>query len=134
MDLWGGLKKGSPEVKVRPPPEVNVTSITIHIDYSDSQIPFSGPSLYPDPEYPMDSYVRRAGGGSKGGSLPAGRAEIPIFPASEGESHSLGLPAPMDSSLAQSASHEAPYIFLYFFLTPNPFSVYSPHPKVNSYQ
>ena len=88
------------EVKVRPPPKEKVPFLSVSIDYSDSQIPFSGPSLYPDPEYPMDSYVRRAGGGSKGGSLPAGRAEIPIFPASEGESHSLGLPAPMDSSFA----------------------------------
>jgi hypothetical protein len=31
-------------------------SITIPIDYSDSQIPFSTPSFYPDPEYPMDSW------------------------------------------------------------------------------
>jgi len=45
------------EVKVRPPPKVKVPSLSISIDYSDSQIPFSGPSFYPDPEYPVDSYV-----------------------------------------------------------------------------
>jgi len=32
-------------------------SVTISIDYSDFQIPFSALSFYPDPDYPMDSYV-----------------------------------------------------------------------------
>ncbi len=45
------------EVKVRPPPKEKVLSLSVSIDYSDSQIPFSGPSFYPDPEYPVDSYV-----------------------------------------------------------------------------
>ena len=45
------------EVKVRPLPKEKVPSLSISIDYSDSQIPFSGPSFYPDPEYPVDSYV-----------------------------------------------------------------------------
>jgi len=49
------LKKVSPEVKVRPSPEGNVPSITIPIDDSDSQIPFSD-SFCADPDYPMDSY------------------------------------------------------------------------------
>jgi hypothetical protein len=30
--------------------------VTIPIDYSDSQVPFCGPSFYPDPDYPVDSY------------------------------------------------------------------------------
>lgn len=58
--------------------------------------------------------------GSQGGRLPAGRAEIPILPAPEGGSPGLGLPDLMDSSFAQSASHEAPYILWYVFLTPTP--------------
>ena len=47
------------EVKVRPPPKEKekVPSLSLSIDYSDSQIPFSGPSFNPDPEYPVDSYV-----------------------------------------------------------------------------
>jgi hypothetical protein len=45
------------EVKVRPPPKVKAPSVSISIDYSDSQVPFSAPSFYPDPEYPMDSYM-----------------------------------------------------------------------------
>ena len=39
------------EVKVRPPPKVKVPSVTISIDDSDSQVPFSVLSFYPDPEY-----------------------------------------------------------------------------------
>ena len=49
LNLW--------EVKARPPPKVKVPSSSISIDDSDSQVPFSAPSFYPDPDYPMDSYV-----------------------------------------------------------------------------
>ena len=42
------------DLKVRPPPKAKVPSVTVCIDYSDSQVPFSAPSLYPDPDYPMD--------------------------------------------------------------------------------
>jgi hypothetical protein len=45
------------DLKVRPPPKVKAPSVTIPIDDSDSQVPFSAPSFYPDPDYPMDSYV-----------------------------------------------------------------------------
>jgi uncharacterized protein with von Willebrand factor type A (vWA) domain len=46
------------DLKVRPPPKVKAPSVTIFIDDSDSQVPFSTPSFYPNPDYPMDSYVR----------------------------------------------------------------------------
>ena len=36
--------------------EVKAPSVTISIDDSDSKVPFSAPSFYPDPDYPMDSY------------------------------------------------------------------------------
>ena len=45
------------DLKVRPPPKVKAPSVTISIDDSDSQGPFSTPSFYPDPDYPVDSYV-----------------------------------------------------------------------------
>jgi hypothetical protein len=45
------------KVKVRPPPKVTAPSITISTDDSDSQVPFSPPSFYPDP----DSRWNRAG-------------------------------------------------------------------------
>jgi hypothetical protein len=45
------------DLKVRLPPKVKAPSLTISIDDSDSQVPFSAPSFYPDPDYPMDSYV-----------------------------------------------------------------------------
>lgn len=45
------------DLKVGPPPKVKAPSVTILIDDSDSQVPFSAPSFYPDPDYPMDSYV-----------------------------------------------------------------------------
>jgi hypothetical protein len=41
-------------LKVRPPPKVKASSVTISFDYSDSQVPFSTFSFYPDPIYPMD--------------------------------------------------------------------------------
>ena len=44
------------EVKARPPPKPKVLTPSISIDASDSQVPFSAPSFYPDPDYPMDSY------------------------------------------------------------------------------
>ena len=42
------------KMKARPPPRAKTPSITISIDHSDSQIPFSAPSFYPDPIYPTD--------------------------------------------------------------------------------
>ena len=48
LELW--------EMKARLPPEVEVPSITISIDDSDFQIPFSAPPFYPAPDYAMDSY------------------------------------------------------------------------------
>jgi hypothetical protein len=44
------------DLKVRPPPKVKAPSVTISIDDSDSQVPFSTPPFNPDPDYPMDSY------------------------------------------------------------------------------
>ena len=44
------------DLKVRPPPKVKAPSVTISIDDSDSQVPFSAPPFYLDPDYPMDSY------------------------------------------------------------------------------
>jgi len=55
---WNGkiLKHlGLWDLKVRPPPKVKAPSVTISIDDSDSQVPFSAPSFYSDPDYPMDS-------------------------------------------------------------------------------
>ena len=48
LSLW--------DLKVRLRSKVKAPSVTISIDYSDSEVPFSGPSFYPDPDYPMDSY------------------------------------------------------------------------------
>jgi len=44
------------DLRVRPSPEVKLPSVTISIDDSDSQVPFSAPPFCPDPDYPMDSY------------------------------------------------------------------------------
>ena len=44
------------EVKVRPPPKAKAPSVTLYLDDSESQI-LSPDSFYPDPEYPMDSYL-----------------------------------------------------------------------------
>jgi hypothetical protein len=43
------------DLKVRSPPKVKAPSITISIDDSNSQVPFSAPSFYPDPEHPVHS-------------------------------------------------------------------------------
>ncbi len=43
-------------LKVRPQLKVKGSSITISIDDSDSQVPFSALPFYPDPDYPMDCY------------------------------------------------------------------------------
>ena len=43
------------DLKVRLPPKAKAPSVTISIDDSDSQVPFSAPSFYPDPRFPMDS-------------------------------------------------------------------------------
>lgn len=42
------------EAKARPPPKVKAFSVTISIDDSDSQVLFSTPPIYLDPDYPMD--------------------------------------------------------------------------------
>ena len=41
-------------LKVRPPPKGKVPCLSISIDDSDSQVPFSAPSFYPDPDSPKD--------------------------------------------------------------------------------
>jgi hypothetical protein len=44
------------DLKVRTPPKAKGPSVTISIDDSDSQVPFSASSFYPDPERgPMGS-------------------------------------------------------------------------------
>ena len=48
------LAKGS--LKARPPPKPKASLVTMHFDYSDSQISFAG-SFYADPDYPIDSYL-----------------------------------------------------------------------------
>jgi hypothetical protein len=48
LSLWN--------LKVRPPPKVKLPSVTISIDDSDFQIPFSAPPFYADPNYPIDLY------------------------------------------------------------------------------
>jgi len=52
------------EMKARPPPKPSASLVTIHFDYSDSQIfrPCSrqisfADSFYADPDYPIDSYL-----------------------------------------------------------------------------
>jgi hypothetical protein len=37
------------DLKIRPSPKVKLSSVTISIDGSDSQVPFSAPSFCPDP-------------------------------------------------------------------------------------
>jgi hypothetical protein len=44
------------EMKARPPPKPKASLVTMHFDYSDSQISFAD-SFYADPDYPMDSYL-----------------------------------------------------------------------------
>jgi hypothetical protein len=43
------------DLKVSLPPKVKAPSVTISIDDSDSQVPFSTPPFYPDPEYLVHS-------------------------------------------------------------------------------
>ena len=43
------------DLKARPPPKAKAPSLTISIDDSDSQVPFSTPPFYPDPDYPIHS-------------------------------------------------------------------------------
>jgi len=38
------------DLKVKLPSKVKASSVTISIDYSDSQVPFSAPPFYPDPD------------------------------------------------------------------------------------
>jgi hypothetical protein len=47
------------DLKVKPPLKVEVPSVTIRIGYSDSHVPFSAPSFYPDPEHPIHSCMSR---------------------------------------------------------------------------
>jgi hypothetical protein len=42
------------DLKVRPPPKAKGSSVTIPIDESDFQVPFSAPSFYPDPGYSVN--------------------------------------------------------------------------------
>jgi hypothetical protein len=44
------------DLKFRPSPKVKVPAVTIAIDDSDYQFPFSTPSFYSDPDHPVDSY------------------------------------------------------------------------------
>ena len=44
------------DLKVRSQSKVKLSSVTILIDDSDSQVPFSAPTFNPDPDYPMDFY------------------------------------------------------------------------------
>jgi hypothetical protein len=45
------------DLKFSPPPKVKAPPVTVSIDDSDSQVPFSTPPFYPDPDYPMNSYL-----------------------------------------------------------------------------
>jgi hypothetical protein len=44
------------EMKARPPPKPKASLVTMHFDYSNSQILFAD-SFYTNPDYPMDSYL-----------------------------------------------------------------------------
>ena len=44
------------EMKARPPPKPSASLVTMHFDYSDSQISFAD-SFYADPDYPIDFYL-----------------------------------------------------------------------------
>jgi hypothetical protein len=44
------------EMKARPPPKPKASLVTMHFDYSDSQLSFAD-SFYADPDYPIDSYL-----------------------------------------------------------------------------
>jgi hypothetical protein len=44
------------EMKARPPPKPSTLLVTMHFDYSDSQISFAD-SFYAAPDYPIDSYL-----------------------------------------------------------------------------
>jgi hypothetical protein len=43
------------EMMARPPPKPKASLVTMHFDYSDSQISFAD-SFHADPDYPIDSY------------------------------------------------------------------------------
>ncbi len=47
---------GALDLKVRRPQSEGLFA-TMLIDDSDSQVPFSAPSFYQDPDYPMDCHV-----------------------------------------------------------------------------
>jgi len=44
------------EMKARPSPKPKASLVTMHFDYSDSQISFAD-FFYADPDYPTDSYL-----------------------------------------------------------------------------
>ena len=44
------------EMKARHPPKPSASLVTMHFDYSESQISFAD-SFYADPDYPIDSYL-----------------------------------------------------------------------------
>ena len=45
------------DVKQRPPPKAHAPPPTVHIDYSDSQIPPCEDYLYTDPDDPIEAYT-----------------------------------------------------------------------------
>ena len=45
------------DVKQRPPPKAHAPPPTVHIDYSDSQVPLCEDYLYTDPDYPIEDYA-----------------------------------------------------------------------------
>ena len=45
------------EVKARPPPKTKAPPLTVHTDYSDSQVPPSEDYLCCDPDYPIEMYA-----------------------------------------------------------------------------
>jgi len=45
------------DAKQRPPPKAHAPPPTVHIDYSDSQVPPCEDYLYTDPDYPIEDYA-----------------------------------------------------------------------------
>ena len=91
------------EMKARPPPKPKASLVTMHFDYSDSQISFAD-SFYADPDYPisklMGLLILFGRIGDRVG-LPIARAKTPNLPAKEAGTPVLGSPYPTTKASCQ---------------------------------
>ena len=116
------------EMMARPPPKPKASLVTMHFDYSDSQVLFADP-FHAGPWLP-DRFLSNLMGllilfGRIGGGLPIARAKTPNLPAKKAGTPVLGSPYPTTKAsyqvLPRRAWEKTPYLgdfFLgIFFLT-----------------